>query len=230
MITLKKIRSVQYRLWSNDELKYVLDKINNYNNVVNVSGWKDSDKEGGLYRDYFSKAAEYRISNYPDDKEKGVSSSNDIPIDLSQELSHSLINKFDIAFSHTVLEHVPNPEFAFEQICKLSSDLVITIIPWKQVLHFNPGQFGDWFRISPIAMRAWHQKNKLTIIHESWSPDYSPETYLFYVGSKKPLNHSNFNGIRQINELNGLVGKTRFLSDLYGLLLRVMFLIYKKLI
>ena len=30
----------------------------------NVSGWRDEDKTGGHYRDYFSAATSYAISNY----------------------------------------------------------------------------------------------------------------------------------------------------------------------
>jgi len=35
------------RLWSNAELKKILTVIDKYDSVVNVSGWKDIDKEGG---------------------------------------------------------------------------------------------------------------------------------------------------------------------------------------
>jgi len=41
------------RLWSNAELKKILTVIDKYDSVVNVSGWKDIDKEGGSYRNNY---------------------------------------------------------------------------------------------------------------------------------------------------------------------------------
>lgn len=230
MKILKTLRGVQYRLWSNDILKENIPKLKNYNSVINVSGWKDSDKEGGKYKDYFHNDVVYKISNYPDDKEKGISDINDIEIDLGKQLPSELEYKFDVAFNHTVLEHVMNPEFAFDQISKLTKDVLITVIPWKQALHFNPGQFGDYYRISPFTMRRFYEKNNFTIMFETYSPSYAPDTYLLYIGSRKPKNHLFTNDLIDINKLNGMVGASSFLLTIKGLLYRLLFLMYRKIV
>jgi calcineurin-like phosphoesterase family protein len=31
--------------------------------IINVSGWKDEDKAGGVYRDYYKEIEQYTISN-----------------------------------------------------------------------------------------------------------------------------------------------------------------------
>lgn len=227
---IKKIRSIQYRYWSNDELNAVINKFGDYKTVINVSGWKDSDKEGHNYKDYFKKNTKYAISNFPDDNHKGISSGSDVKINLTLELPIELINQFDIALNHTVLEHIEYPEFAFNQISKLTTDLIITVIPWSQSLHFSAGQFGDYYRISPFLMRKWHENNGFKILYESYSPPYAPETYLFYVGSKKPNNHPKFiDNLTSLNSLNGVVGKKNFKNDVYGLLLRILFFFYQKI-
>ena len=41
------------RPWSNKELRYVLQFLPDIKSVINVSGWKDQDKEGRTYRSYF---------------------------------------------------------------------------------------------------------------------------------------------------------------------------------
>lgn len=229
MSILKDIRSVQYRLWSNDILKENIPKLQRYQSVINVSGWKDSDKEGGYYKNYFIKEVDYYVSNYPDDKEKGVSNVDDIQIDLAKLLPSELENKFDVAFNHTVLEHVINPEFAFDQISKLTKDVLITVIPWKQALHFNPGQFGDYYRISPFTMRRFYEKNNFTLLLEEYSPNYAPDTYLLYIGSKKPENHLFKHEIIDINKLNGVVGGSSLYFSIKGLIFRMLFIFYRKL-
>lgn len=50
------------RIWSNRELKKFAKLFRG--TVVNVSGWKDNDKEGANYREYFINASEYWITNY----------------------------------------------------------------------------------------------------------------------------------------------------------------------
>lgn len=50
------------RVWSNQELKkfgFIFQ-----GDIVNISGWKDMDKEGNRYKEYFKNAKSYQISNY----------------------------------------------------------------------------------------------------------------------------------------------------------------------
>lgn len=226
----KMLRKLHYRTWSNDEIGTVLGRITNYNRVINVSGWKDDDKEGRKYQSYFKRDLEkYDISNYTSDNAKGLSSPNDIELDISGYLPSELIEHYDFVFNHTVLEHVENPVFAFQQISKLTSDLLLTVVPWKQELHFIPNSFGDYYRFSPMIMRKLYQDNGFTVLYESFSPNYSPVTYLIYLGSKKPFNHINFPiMLPDINTLNNIVGRSNFKDTLQGMLLRVIYFFYKK--
>ena len=50
------------RVWSNRELRRVGSMVRG--DVVNVSAWQDSDKEGGHYKDYFPNASSYTITNW----------------------------------------------------------------------------------------------------------------------------------------------------------------------
>ncbi len=223
------IRSTQSRLWSNDQIRELAAKIDGCKRVVNVSGWRDLDKEGGRYRDYFKSNIEYRVTNYPGDTEKGFSSDADIALDLSKNVPDELVGRFDLALNHTVLEHLRNPEFGFKQISKLTSDLIITVIPWKQVLHFSPGNYGDYFRISPMVMREWHRENGFEILYEGYQPEYAPETYLIYLGSRHPERYSGFSIIEDLVCLHGKVGRNRIIADLGGIFLRLALKVYRRI-
>jgi hypothetical protein len=40
-------------------------------NVCNVSAWRDQDKQGGTYKEYFSNAKSYSVTNYHDSEARG---------------------------------------------------------------------------------------------------------------------------------------------------------------
>jgi hypothetical protein len=50
------------RIWSNRELARLAGWFPG--DVVNVSAWRDEDKEGRHYRDYFTAATHYNLTNY----------------------------------------------------------------------------------------------------------------------------------------------------------------------
>ena len=52
---------IRPREWSNAELRRVAPYFDG--RIINVSGWRDEDKVGGHYRDYFTCATAYDISN-----------------------------------------------------------------------------------------------------------------------------------------------------------------------
>ena len=56
------------RLWSNNELGKFASLFRG--DVVNVSAWKDSDKDGKNYEEYFVNAKNYWITNHQT-REKG---------------------------------------------------------------------------------------------------------------------------------------------------------------
>jgi hypothetical protein len=74
--------------------------------ALNVSGWLDEDKEGGLYQDYFSKARSYSITNYGGFR--GESPQTVLHLELEADLPVALAGCADVVFNHTTLEHVFN--------------------------------------------------------------------------------------------------------------------------
>jgi hypothetical protein len=219
------LRKINIRHWSNDELKYCISYLDNYESVINISGWKDEDKEGDFYKNYFLNAKIYHISNFPNDHAKGIMDINDIKIDLSKKIDISLHNKYNIVFNHTVLEHVEDPVFAFSEMSNLTNDLMITVIPWVQQLHFIENQFGDFYRFSPMLMRKLYLDNGFTILYENFMPNFANECYLIYVGTKKINNHKSFpQNLKPISYLNGKVGHMGFFNTVLNIFLR---LIYK---
>lgn len=197
------------RQWSNRELRRVLGHLPVPARVINVSGWLDADKEGATYRSYFRPSEAYAISNCSGDKVRGTTGAEgELCIDLGGPLAPELVRSFDVAFSHTVLEHILDPIVAFEQIAKLTTDLVVTVVPFKQKLHFEPGQYGDYHRFTPFAMRRMHERAGLTVLYESFTPPPSLDVYLFYLGTKRPEKHHRFpRHVPPIEELNFRVGK-----------------------
>ncbi len=186
---MKKIANVvSPRAWSNSELKKICEKLPLDKKVINISGWEDKDKESGFYKDYFTSPQVYEISNYTGDIKRGANDSPCIELDLTKPLPDTYKNKYDIGFHHTVLEHLEDPVFAFNQMAAITDDLLISVVPWKQKLHFEPGQFGDYYRFSPLIMRKYYEDNGFTVLYESYTPRPALDVYLFYVGSKKPEN------------------------------------------
>lgn len=205
------LRKHNVRHWSNDELRLVASHLTRYTSMINVSGWKDEDKEGGHYRDYFPNATHYVVSNYGGDISRGTQSSADLSIDLDRSLPPDMVNKFDIAFSHTVLEHVQDPVFSFKQIAALAREVVITVVPFKQHLHFDSGCYGDYYRFTPFAMRKMYEESGLTVIYESHTPFPAMDVYLCYVGVRNPENFDQFQKhLYDLSAMSGEIGKTRW--------------------
>lgn len=195
------------REWSNDELRKLVPLLGDYTSVINVSGWRDQDKQSGTYKDYFKNASTYTVSNYDEDTQRGGAKDGELSINLDEQLSTEFERAFDIAFSHTVLEHVIDPVFAFEQIAKLTNDLIITVVPFKQKMHFEPGQYGDYYRFTPMMMRRIHEKNGFEVLYESFTPRPSLDVYLLHIGTRNPEKHRTFpRSVAEINKLNFEVG------------------------
>lgn len=92
------------RSWSNSELKKFATLFSG--RVVNVSGWRDIDKQGACYRDYFINAEEYWITNYrPEARGFQGNQENELFLDLTDPLPLDF-PKYNVVFNHTVLEHI----------------------------------------------------------------------------------------------------------------------------
>lgn len=174
---------VRPRHWSNHELKRIAPIFTG--NVINVSGWRDSDKDGGIYRDYFSGATSYSISNYSG--ERGLTGvAGELFFDLEAALPEQYSRKFDVAFNHTVLEHVYDIRTAVANICNLSNDVVILVTPFLQHVHYEPGSFGDYWRPTPMCLQRMLEENGLTVIYQSCNDNEWFIVYVLTIASRHP--------------------------------------------
>ncbi|MFH0958053.1 MAG: hypothetical protein V1897_05040, partial [Pseudomonadota bacterium] len=171
------------RHWSNRE---ILKYGNIYKgDVVNISAWKDGDKEGGRYRDYFPNAKSYTVTNFGSEMESS-GYENEKELDLSRPYSRDL-GKYDLVFSHTVLEHVFQADVAIDNLCRLSRDTIMTVVPFIQVLHWRGNAYRDYWRYSPFALQEIFEKRGFKTLYLSWNDD-TPlmNVYLFHIASCRP--------------------------------------------
>lgn len=170
------------RRWSNVELKKWAPLFKG--DILNVSGWRDEDKQQGVYRDYFVNASSYALTNY-----WGTDASNDgapdsLFLDLEAPLPDKMRETCDLAWTHTVLEHVGNVEMAFQNLGALTRDALLVIVPWIQDEHYSPGLYGDYWRFTPLGLKRLMQHAGLELIHLSSNDQPWYPIYLFAIGSK----------------------------------------------
>jgi len=173
------------RRWSNRELRKLAPLFAGA--VVNVSGWDDRDKEGSKYRTYFTAATSYRRTNYAG-KCGYQGDPDEEPLDLTQALPDRLRGRFDVVFNHTTLEHIFDVRAAFSNLCALSRDVVIVVVPFSQVQH-ETDSFGDFWRFTPTCLRRLFADEGFTVIYEAESPHRDAAIYLLFVASRHPETH-----------------------------------------
>jgi len=174
------------RIWSNEILRSIAPLFSG--ETINVSGWLDQDKQGSSYREYFTGAQAYHISNYRGSRGIEENSATDFFIDLTAEsLPDNLIGKFDVVFNHTTLEHIFDVRTAFHNLCQMSRDVVIVVVPFAQHLHYTES-YGDYWRFTPMSLRELFNENKYEVIYEAASPYSDAAVYLLFVGSRRPEN------------------------------------------
>lgn len=195
------------RLWSNGELRRIGSLVEG--SVVNVSGWKDSDKEGGLYRDYFPRAASYTLTNFGGYRGfQGTDS--EIFLDLTARLPDDLRGRFDVVFNHTTLEHIFEVDAAFTALCEMSRDLVILVVPFSQVQH-ESGNVLDYWRFTPTALREMFRRRGFEPVYESANDHRNAGIYLFFVAAKEPERwRSKMPPFRPSNAVGGKIGASFF--------------------
>jgi hypothetical protein len=174
----------QPRRWSNQELRATGPLFKG--DVLNVSGWRDEDKQEGHYRDYFPNAKSYGITNYWGTDSRNDGADGSLFLDLEAPLPDAMRGVCDLAWTHTVLEHVGDVETAFRNLGALTRDAVLVVVPWIQDEHYAPGLYGDYWRFAPMGIQRLMKGAGLELIHlraneQPWYP-----VYLFAVGSKKP--------------------------------------------
>jgi len=170
------------RTWSNKQLKQIAPLF--AGDIVNVSAWDDRDKEGSYYRDYFDNAHSYSYTNYTGHRGL-VGVQNEYELDLTGFVPTELIKNFDVAFNHTTLEHIFDVRLAFANLCKLSKDIVIVVVPFSQVQHESVS-YGDYWRFTPTCLHYLFQENGLSVVYEAETPYKNSAVYLFCVASRMP--------------------------------------------
>lgn len=177
---------VRPRNWSNVELRKCAALFDG--DVINVSGWRDEDKTGGRYRDYFTTAKSYCISNYLG--ESGITGAEgEVFIDLEADLPQELAGRYQVAFNHTTLEHVFDIRKAITNICALSHDTVILVTPFLQQVHYIEGSFGDWWRPTPMCVERLLEEQGFHVVYQSSNDNPWYIVYIVTVACRDPDRH-----------------------------------------
>jgi hypothetical protein len=157
--------------------------------VINVSGWNDTDREGGNYRDYFPNKKEYTVSNFST-AERGVGSMKgsgvrEIVLDLNAPLPEQYKRSFDVVFNHTTLEHIENAEIAFRNLAEMSRDALILVVPAMQNFHIVKS-YGDYWRMTPLAIGKFMLRYGFEpLVLVSNEQPFTP-IYAFAIGVRDP--------------------------------------------
>ena len=183
-ITDKKFRIT--RIWSNRELKKYAHLFSG--DVINVSAWQDRDKQGLHYKDYFVNANNYYLSNYQTETCGLQGYKDEIFLDLEKKIDKDLINRFDVVFNHTTLEHIYNFKVAFQNLCLLTKDIIILVVPFLQQMHV---EYGDYWRFTPLAIKKMFEENNMTVLYSSFNNHKKCSVYLFFIASKHPEKWKN---------------------------------------
>ena len=135
------------------------------------------------YKDYFINANIYYLSNYKTEAYGLQGYKNEFFLDLEKELDKNLINRFDVVFNHTTLEHIYNVKVAFQNLCLLTKDIIILVVPFLQQMH---GEYGDYWRFTPFAIKRMFEENDMTVLYSSFNNNKRSSVYLFFIASKNP--------------------------------------------
>jgi hypothetical protein len=174
------------RLWSNHVLRQVAPVFAAAGEVINISGWDDGDKQGGHYRDYFAGASRYYVSNFSGERGTGDERAIvDFELDLEAPLGGELRGRFDVVYNHTTLEHVFDLFTAFGNLCEMSRDVVVLVVPFSQKMHAC-ASFGDYWRFTPMGLRRLFQRSKLEPVFEAVQDDYNAGLYVVGAGARHP--------------------------------------------
>lgn len=169
------------RVWSNRELSKYAHLFRGA--VANISGWKDIDKEGKHYKDYFVNASSYTITNYEAEARGLMGYKDEIFLNLETDLPHELYQRFDVVFNHTTLEHIYDARKAFANLCNMSKDVVIIVLPFLQQYHSD---YGDYWRFSPLAIKRLFEDNDFGLLYQSFNSHVLSSVYVFTIASKQP--------------------------------------------
>ena len=200
----EKRRFRNARLWSNKILHEIGPKFTG--DIINVSGWRDSDKNNKFYgSDYFVNASSYSISNWHTDSHGYEGVASNYLINLEEEINdEKLINNWDVVFNHTVLEHIFNVDNAFTSLCKISRKYVIVVVPFLQEDHTD---YGDYWRFTPRCLKKNFEKNNFKLVFISANDNKNDAIYIVAVAE-------NIDSLENYPRINFSNVKANFVKDL----------------
>lgn len=180
-------REINPRTFSNRMLRQYAKHFSG--NIINVSGWDDRDSEGGFYQDYFSSRTNYTVSNMGI-SDKGFGSLKgkniaEIELDLEAPLSTDRSRAYDVVFNHTTLEHIFEFDTAFTNLCDMSKDALIIVVPLLQQIHIA-GSFGDYWRPTTLALMKLCKKNGFTPLVITTNDQPFFPVYCFLIAVRDP--------------------------------------------
>lgn len=210
------------RIWSNRILARIAPLLEG--DVVNVSAWRDEDKEGRHYRDYFTKAREYWLTNWRSDA-RGFQGGlpHEIFLDLEQPLPQELSGRFDVVFNHTTLEHVFDVFTAFHNLCALSRNVVIVVVPFLQEQH---GDYGDYWRFTPLTIQKLFARENRTVDFIAWNDGAVNAIYLVAASATNPSTVAMLHGVlgNQVDVIQAVqLGRAFFPFTRFGALIKRLF-------
>lgn len=188
LLPVEELMDRRFRLarhWSNRELRRICAPLDGA--VVNVSAGDDLDKEGSRYADYFPKATSYTITNYGEvgDFRGFTGREGEIRLDLTEDLPADLRQAYDVVLNHTTLEHVFDVRMAVRNLCAMSRDLLIIVVPFAQVEHESAG-YNDYWRFTPRCIRELLGENGFTAVFETANNEFNVSVYLIVVAARDP--------------------------------------------
>ena len=196
LLTDRKFRVA--RNWSNSEIERFAPLFSG--RVVNVSAWKDEDKQGRRYREYFNAADSYHLTNFRADARGVQGLEGEVFLDLSAPLPDEFEQSFDCVFNHTTLEHIYEVHTAFSNLCRMSRDAVMVVVPFLQEMHAG---YGDFWRFTPTCLQRMFQQNGYQPIYTSYNNHFMASVYIFMIAVRNPEDWRN--RIASNNGADGIV-------------------------
>jgi hypothetical protein len=129
-------------------------------------------------------------------------------------LPTNLISRFDVVYNHTTLEHIYDIRKAVSALCQLSGDIVIVIVPFMQMVHWEPESYQDYWRPTPFALVNMFAENGFDIIYLSFNDNPVYDVYLFCIATRNPDKWSSSFPIQEEIMSLGVPGYSWFKSSL----------------
>jgi hypothetical protein len=188
-VAKRALPDLRPRRFSNLVLRKYLAHMSGH--IVNVSGWRDSDKEGGRYRHYYASTDRYVLTHVSGEGGAEAEPPSDceaLYLDLNEPLNAELVEQFDVVFCHTVLEHVFDAGTALRNLALLSRDVVAIVVPFSQSVHYT-GSYSDYHRFTPFALKEFFEKSGFSILLSDHNAQPFFPVYVVCIASRTPDAH-----------------------------------------